>query len=85
MPPADSAAYPVKHRQHHVKFFFLFFLGHVPWRMAELCEEATQMHQTQRVVLRATLLLPWPAHDPLHHIHLDWLLEALLYPVQKEK
>lgn len=84
-PLADSLAYPVKNRQHHVKLFFLFFLGHVSWRMTELCEEATQMHQAQCIILGATLLLPWPAHDPLHHIHLDWLLEAPLYPVQKEK
>lgn len=70
-PLADPLAYPVKNRQHHVKFFFLFFLGHVPWRMTELCEEATKMHQAQRIILGATLLLPWPAHDPLHHIHLD--------------
>lgn len=47
----------------------------MPGRVAELCEETPQVHQPQRIVLGAALLLPGPAHDPLHHIHPDWLPE----------
>ena len=33
---------PVKHWQHHVQLLFLFLLGHVPRRVAQLCEEPAE-------------------------------------------
>lgn len=65
-----SLSHPVENRQHHVELLLLLLLCHVARRVAELREEAAQVHESQRVVLRAALLLPRPPHDPLHHIHL---------------
>lgn len=53
--------------------------------MAELGEETAQVHESQRVVLWAALLLPWPPHDPLHHIHFQRLLEAEASPNRADK
>ena len=42
-PPAPvQPRLPVKHWQHHVQLLFLFLLGHVPRRVAQLCEERKQ-------------------------------------------
>lgn len=71
-PCSAGWTHPVEHGQHHVQLLFLLFLGHVPRRMAQLAEEAAEVHQAQGVVLRTALLLPRPPHDPLHHVHLGW-------------
>lgn len=42
--------------------------------MAQLSEEPAEVHQSQGIVLRAALLLPWAPHDPLHHVHLGGLV-----------
>lgn len=68
--------YPVKYRKHHVELFLLLLLGHVARWMAQLWEEASQVHQAERVVLGAALLLPWPPHDPFHHVHLERLRQG---------
>ena len=42
-PPAPvQPRLPVKHWQHHVQLLFLFLLGHVPRRVAQLCEEPVE-------------------------------------------
>ena len=80
VPPQPKArclaawTHPVKHWQHHVQLLFLFLLGHVPRRVAQLCEEPAEVHQSQGIVLRAAFLLPRPPHDPLHHVHLGWVV-----------
>ena len=68
--------YPVKYGKHHVELLLLLLLGHVARRVAQLGEKASQVHQAQRVVLGAALLLPRPTHDPLHHVHLERLCET---------
>lgn len=78
-----SWTHPVKHRQHHVQLFFLLFLGHVSWRMAQLGEEPAEVHQAQGVVLWTALLLPRPPHDPLHHVHLGWWVTHTSVSVRK--
>lgn len=77
--------HPVKDGQHHVEFLLLLFLGHVTRWVAQLGEEAAQVHEAQRVVLRAALVLPRPPHDPLHHVHLQRLLQAKAGPEGEEK
>lgn len=72
--------HPVEDGQHHVQLLLLLLLGHVSGRMAEFGEEAAQVHQAQRVVLGTAFLLPWPAHDPLHHVHLERLRQAKASP-----
>lgn len=71
-----GTTYPVKDGQHHVELLLLLLLGHVTRGVAQLGEEAPQVHEAQRVVLGAALLLPGPAHDPLHHVHLERLRQA---------
>ncbi len=80
-----SLSHPVENRQHHVELLLLLFLCHVARWVAELREETAQVHESQRVVLWAALLLPWPPHDPLHHIHFQRLLEAEASPDRADK
>lgn len=75
--------HPVKHWQHHVQLLLLFLLSHVPRRMAQLSEEPAEVHQSQGVVLRAALLLPWAPHDPLHHVHLGGLVINTCNPAER--
>lgn len=82
---SSTVPYPVKDGQHHVELLLLLLLSHVTRRVAQLREEAAQVHEAQRVVLRAALVLPRPPHDPLHHVHLQWLLQAKAGPVMKTK
>lgn len=77
--------HPVKHRQHHVELLLLLLLGHVARRVAQLGEQAPQVHQAQGVVLGAALLLPRPPHDPLHHVHLERLCQGKGSPVWGEE
>lgn len=67
--PVDLT-HPVEYWEHHVELLLLLLLGHVARRVAQLGEEAAQVHEAQSVVLGAALLLPRPPHDPLHHVHL---------------
>lgn len=83
-PPWFGATYPVKHRKHHVELLLLLLLGHVTRRVAQLGEEAPQVHQAERVVLRAALLLPRPPHDPFHHVHLERLCQGKGSPAEKK-
>lgn len=75
-PRAPAVTHPVKYGQHHVELLLLLLLGHVARRVAQLGEQAAQVHQAQGVVLRAALLLPRPPHDPLHHVHLERLCQT---------
>lgn len=76
--------HPVKYRKHHVELLLLLLLGHVTRRVAQLGEEASQVHQAESVVLRAALLLPRPPHDPFHHVHLERLCQGKGSPVGGE-
>lgn len=85
-PPSPSGVtYPVKYRKHHVELLLLFLLGHVAWRVAQFGEEASQVHQAQRVVLGAALLLPRPPHDPFHHVHLERLCQSKGSPADRRE
>lgn len=77
-PPISSmdGTYPVKNRKHHVELLLLLLLGHVARRVAQLGEEAPQVHEAERVVLGAALVLPGPPHDPFHHVHLERLCQG---------
>lgn len=70
LPSTLGVTYPVKYGKHHIELLLLLLLGHVARRVAQFREEASQVHQTQGVVLGTALLLPRPPHDPLHHVHL---------------
>lgn len=80
-----TVPHPVKDGQHHVELLLLLLLGHMTWWVAQLREEPTEVHEAQRVVLRAALVLPRPPHDPLHHVHLQRLLQAKAGPVTQAK
>lgn len=77
-----GVTYPVKDGQHHVEFLLLLLLSHVTRGMAQFREEATEMHQAQRIVLGTALLLPWPPHDSLYHVHLQRLCQGKGSPVE---
>lgn len=76
--------HPVKYGQHHVELLLLLLLGHVARWVAQLGEQAAQVHQAKGVVLRAALLLPRPPHDPLYHVHLERLCQTKSGPVEGE-
>lgn len=82
-PLAPAVTHPVKYGQHHVELLLLLLLGHVARRVAQLGEQAAQVHQAQGVVLRAALLLPRPPHDPLHHVHLERLCQTKSGPADR--
>lgn len=83
-PFAPVVTHPVKYGKHHIELLLLLLLGHVARRVAQLGEEAAQVHQTQGVVLRAALLLPRPPHDPLHHVHLERLCQTKGGPADRK-
>lgn len=80
-----GATYPVKHRKHHVELLLLLLLCHVTRRVAQFWEKAAQVHQAQRIVLGAALLLPRPPHDPLHHVHLERLCQGKGSPAEQRQ
>lgn len=83
-PFAPVVTHPVKYGKHHIELLLLLLLGHVARRVAQLGEEAAQVHQTQGVVLGAALLLPRPPHDPLHHVHLERLCQTKGGPADRK-